>query len=130
MSLCLFDLSKCVAGPDALAPKDRTVGQVACLKVALCSLCSACCLELQSLSSFLCPVQLSLLLGRLLTFLSIRQVDVYRTCLEHGLLRRHLSACSLHLSEAFWLVQGSELGDRHDALPRKLVKRRKIKIKE
>lgn len=38
MSLCHFDLSKCVAGPDALAPKDSTVRQVACLKVALCSL--------------------------------------------------------------------------------------------
>lgn len=52
------------------------------------------------------------------------------TCLERGLCRRHLSACSLHLSEAFWLVQGRELGDRPDALPRKLVKRRRIKVKE
>lgn len=38
MSLCCFDFSKCVAGPDALAPKDCTVGQLACLKAALCSL--------------------------------------------------------------------------------------------
>lgn len=38
MSLCHFDLSRCVAGADALAPKDHTMGQVACPKVALCSL--------------------------------------------------------------------------------------------
>lgn len=38
MSLCHLYLSKCAAGPDTLAPKDCTVGQVACLKVVLCSL--------------------------------------------------------------------------------------------
>lgn len=38
VSLCHFDLSKCVADPDALAPEVCTMGQLACLKVALCSL--------------------------------------------------------------------------------------------
>lgn len=31
-------LAKCVAGPDTLAPEDCTMGQLACLEVALCSL--------------------------------------------------------------------------------------------
>lgn len=38
MSLCHFDLSKGLAGPDAQSPKASTMGQVACLQVALCSL--------------------------------------------------------------------------------------------
>lgn len=38
MPLCHFDLSKCLAGPDAQAPKGCTVGQVACLKMVLSSL--------------------------------------------------------------------------------------------
>lgn len=38
MSLCHFDLRKCVTSPDALALKDHDMGQLTSLKVALCSL--------------------------------------------------------------------------------------------
>lgn len=37
LSPCHFALHRCVAGPDALALKDRSVGQPASLRVALCS---------------------------------------------------------------------------------------------
>lgn len=64
VSLCCFDLHKCVTSPDALALKDHDTGQLTSLKVALCSL-QACVLpgtEALDLSSM--PMQLRFLLGR------------------------------------------------------------------